>query len=63
MKAAHVRLMVAITAQIRFKMLKTDTKPAVLNGDIGDDTIYICPPVWWPEAVSQGHALKLMKTH
>jgi hypothetical protein len=40
MKAAHVRLMVEITAQIRFKMLQTETKPVVLNGDIGDDTIY-----------------------
>jgi hypothetical protein len=35
---------------------------AVLNGEIGDEKIYICPPDWWQEPVSQGHALLLMKS-
>ncbi len=54
--------MVAIAAQYWCKMLKTVTKQAVLNGEIGDETIYIRPPDWWPKPVSQGHALLLMKS-
>jgi hypothetical protein len=33
--------MVAITAKYRCKLLKTDTKQAFLNGEIGDEKIYI----------------------
>ncbi len=33
MKAAEVRLMVAIAAQYGWKFLKTDTKQAFLNGE------------------------------
>jgi hypothetical protein len=62
MKASEVRLMVAIAAQYGCKLLKTDTKPAFLNGEIGDEKIYICSPDWWPEAVPQGQALLLMKS-
>ncbi len=46
MKAAEVKPMVAILAQYRCKMLKTDTKKAFLNGEIGDEKIYIRPPDW-----------------
>ena len=62
MKASEVRLMVAIAAQNKTKLLKTDTKQAFLNGDIGDEKIYIRPPDWWPEPVPKGHALLLMKS-
>ncbi len=54
--------MVVIAAQYRYKMLKTDTKQAFLNEEIGDEKIYIRPPDWWPEPFSQGHALLLMKS-
>jgi hypothetical protein len=45
MKASEVRLTVAITAQYGqgCKMLKTDTKQAFLNGEIGDEKINIRP--------------------
>ncbi len=33
-----------------------------MNGEIGDEKIYICPPDRWPEPVPQGHALLLMKS-
>ncbi len=62
MKASDVRLMVAIAAQYGCQLLKTDTKQAFLNGEIGDEKIYIRPPDWWPEPVPQGHALLLMKS-
>jgi hypothetical protein len=62
MKASEVRLMVAIAAQNKTKLLKTDTKQAFLNGEIGDEKIYIRPPDWWPEPVPKGHALLLMKS-
>jgi hypothetical protein len=62
MKASVVRLMVTIAAQNKTKLLKTDTKQAFLNGDIGDEKMYIRPPDWWPEPVPKGHALLLMKS-
>jgi hypothetical protein len=62
MKASEVRLMVAIVAQYGCKWLKTDTKQAFLNREIGDEKIYIRPPDWCPEPVPQGHALLLMKS-
>ena len=27
---------------------KSDTKQAFLNGDIGEEKIYVRPPDWWP---------------
>ncbi len=45
MKASEVRLMVAIAAQYGCKLLKTDTKQAFLNGEIGDEKIYFRPSV------------------
>ena len=54
--------MVAITAQYGCILLKTDTKQAFLNGKIGDETMYVRPPDWWPEPIPQGHALLLMKS-
>jgi hypothetical protein len=62
MKAGEVRRMVAIAAQYRCKLLKTDTKQAFLNREIGDEKIYIRPPDWWPEPAPQGYALMLMKS-
>ncbi len=41
MKASEDRLMVAIAAHHGYKLLKTDTKQAFLNGEIGDEKIYI----------------------
>ncbi len=61
MKASEVRRMVAIAAQNKTKLLKTDTNQAFLYGDIGDEKIYIRPPDWGPEPVPKGHALLLMK--
>jgi hypothetical protein len=52
--------MVAIAAEYRCKMLKTDTKRAFLNGELGVEKIYIRPPDWWPEPIPQGHALMLI---
>jgi hypothetical protein len=45
--------MADIEAQCACKLLKTDTKQAFLNGEIGVKKIYIRPPDWWPEPVSQ----------
>ena len=33
-----------------------------LNGDIGEEKIYVRPPNWWPEHVPHGYALQLMKS-
>ena len=41
MKATEVRLFVAIAAQHGLTVFKSDTKQAFLNGDIGDEKIYI----------------------
>ncbi len=51
--------MLAISAQCCCRITKTDTKQEFLNGEIGDEKIYICPPDWWPEPIPQGlgHAL------
>jgi hypothetical protein len=58
MKAAEVRLFVAIEAKRRLNRFKSNTKQAFLIGDIADDKIYIRPPVWWQaeELVSHGYA-------
>jgi hypothetical protein len=49
MKSSEVRPIVAITAQYGCKLLKTDTKLAFFNGEIGDEKISIRPPDWWPD--------------
>ena len=43
-------------------MYKTDTKPAFLNADMGNDIIYIRAADWWPEQIPYGHVLQLMKS-
>ncbi len=60
MKATEVRLFMAITAKHGIKVFKSDIKQAFLNGEIGDEKIYIRAPDWWPERVPGGHALLLM---
>jgi hypothetical protein len=40
--------MTSIAAEVGLKIRKTDTKQAFLNGDIGDEVIFIRPPDWWP---------------
>ncbi len=61
-KAAEVRLFMAKAAKHGLTVFKSDTKQAFLNGEIGDEKIYIRAPVWWPERVPEGHALLLMKS-
>ncbi len=61
MKAAEVRLFGAIAAKHRLNPFKSDTKQTFLNGDIGEELIYVRPPDWWPEHVPHGHALESMK--
>ncbi len=36
-------------------------KRVFLNGDIGNEKIYVRPPDWWSEHVPHGYALELMK--
>jgi hypothetical protein len=43
-------------------VFKSDTNQAFLNGEIGDEKIYIRAPDWRPERVLEGHALLLMKS-
>jgi hypothetical protein len=62
MKAAEVRLFMAIAAKHGITVFKSDTKQAFLNGEIGDEKIYIRAPDLWPERVPEGHALLLMKS-
>ena len=52
----------AIEAKRVLSVFKSDTKQAFLNGEIGDEKIYISAPDWWPERVPEGHALLLMKS-
>ncbi len=54
----------AIAAKHGIKVFKSDIKQAFLNGEIGDEKIYISAPNWWPdsERVPKGHALLLMGT-
>jgi hypothetical protein len=37
-------------------------KQAYLYCDMGDDVVYIRPPDWWPEPVSEGHVFLLLKS-
>jgi hypothetical protein len=62
MKAAEVRLFMALAAKHGLTVFQPDTKQAFLNGDIGDEKIYISAPDWWPEQVPDRHALILMKS-
>ncbi len=62
MKAAEVLLLIAIVAKHRLNLFKSDTKRALLNGEIGDEKIYVRPSDWWLEHVLHGYALELMKS-
>jgi hypothetical protein len=59
MKAAEVRLFMAIAAKNGLKVFKSDTKQAFLNGEKGEELICIRAPDWWPKPVPEGHALML----
>ena len=61
MKAAEVRLFVAIAAKHWLNLFQSDTRQAFLNGAIGEEKIYVSPPDWWPVHVPHGYALQLMK--
>ena len=62
MKAAEVLLFVGIAAKYRLNLVKSNTKQAFLNGDIGEEKIFVRAPDWWPEHVPHGCALQLMKS-
>jgi hypothetical protein len=62
MKAAEVRLFMAIAVKDSLTVFKSGIKQAFMNGEIGDECFYICAPDWWPERVPEGHALLLMKS-
>ena len=53
-------LFVAIAAQHGLNLFKSDTKQAFLNGDIGEEKIYVRAPDWWPKHVPHGCALQLI---
>jgi hypothetical protein len=56
MKAAEVLLFMTLAAKHRLTVFKSDNKQAFLNGEIGDEKIYIRTPDWcqWPELVLDG---------
>ncbi len=56
MKAAEVRLFMAIEAKHSFRVFKSDTKQAFLNKEIRDEKISIRATDWWPERVQEGYA-------
>ena len=62
MKASEARLFVAIAAKHGLNLFKSYTMQAFLNGDIGDEKIFVRAPDWWPEHVPHGCALQLMKS-
>ena len=62
LKATKGRLLLALAAAEGAKVIKTDTKPACLYGDMGDDVVYIRPPDWWPEPIPEGHVFLLLKS-
>ncbi len=33
-----------------------------MYGGMGDDVVYILPPDWWPEPVSEGYIFFLLKS-
>ncbi len=51
MKAAEMRLFMALAIKHGLTVFKSDTKQAFLNGEIRDEKIYISTPDWWPERV------------
>jgi hypothetical protein len=53
-----------IAAANGHKIYKTDTKQAFLCGNMGQDIVsrYLPPPDWWPEPISEGHVLPLVKS-
>ena len=52
----------SIAAQNGLKVFKSDTKQAFLNGEKGEEQVYVSAHDWWPEPVLEGHALMLMKS-
>ena len=62
LKAGEVRLLMAIAAKYRLNLFKSNTKQAFLNGDIGEEKIFVRALDWWPEHVPHGCALQLMKS-
>ena len=50
MKAAEVRLFMAIAAKYGLNLFKSDTKQAFLNGDIGKEKLFVRAPDWWPDS-------------
>jgi hypothetical protein len=61
-KATELRMILAMGAKNRAFMMKSYTKQAFLNGEIGTAVLYIRPPEWWPEPVPEGYLLQLMKS-
>ena len=61
LKATEARLLLAFAAAEGAKVVKTDTKPAYLYGDMSDAVAYIRPPDWWPEPIQEGHVFLLLK--
>ncbi len=62
MKAAEMRLFLAIAAKHHLNLFKSDAKQAFLNGDICEDKLCDCPTDWWLEHVPHGYALQSMKS-
>ena len=64
LKAPEARLLAAIAAEHGCPLLKTDsTRQAFLYGEMEEDEkIYIRPPNWWQEPISDGHVLLLIKS-
>ena len=60
LKAHEVRLLVAIAAERGAKIYKNDTSQAFLYGDVDQD-LYARGPERWPELMSEGYCLQLMK--
>ena len=48
-KATELRMILAMGA--KHKAFTMKSKQAFLNGEIGDEILYIRPPDWWPEPV------------
>jgi hypothetical protein len=55
-------LLVAIAAQHGADLYGTDTKQALLYGDMAEDEdAYVKPPEWWFDPIPEGHVYKLKK--
>ena len=55
-------MFVAIAANHRPNLFKSDTEQEFLHGYMGDEKIYVFPPDGWPSKVPPGYALQLMKS-